>query len=210
MGNRIGYDSTIFYDQIVKVVMHTKTVLISIFMLLIIVGTAQSQTSDKQALYQKELDAALKNPDVSEYHKITYKSGKFLYTFQTDLLQVTADSLFTRVPELDLFYFMVFTRSMNGADNEYPKQAADAAYRFVTTRTAEFVEYFTNAPGLTDQDLDHWAKHLALEISRKYPKAKMESADDLGKMMRTALGGVSDGDVIDRLVGKVKGQLSEG
>ena len=53
---------------------------------------------------------------------------------------------------------------MNGADGFYAEAVAESAYKYVTTKTIEFADYFNIAPGLTDEDLTNWAEFVSGEI----------------------------------------------
>ena len=53
---------------------------------------------------------------------------------------------------------------MNGADGFYAEAVAESAFKFVTTKTVQFADYFNTAPSLTDEDLTNWAEFVSGEI----------------------------------------------
>jgi hypothetical protein len=121
------------------------------------------QSGDAVSPYQAELDKALNDPTIGDYYKDIYKQEKLISASDSSMLSIT-DSLFTANPDKDLFYFIVFTKSMNGSDGFYSESVGLSALAFVTKKTEQFADYFNIAPKLTDRDLDRWANAVVSEI----------------------------------------------
>ncbi len=62
------------------------------------------------------------------------------------------------------FYFVVFTKSMNGADGFISEGIGQSAFNFITTKTDKFAGYFNSLPELGTVDLNNWADHILGEI----------------------------------------------
>jgi len=112
---------------------------------------------------QKEINEALSDPKIDDYYKEIYKKEELVSAEDSKMLSIT-EKLFTENPSQDLFYFIVFTKSMNGADGFYSEAVAESAFKFVTTKTVQFADYFNIAPSLTDEDLTNWAEFVSGEI----------------------------------------------
>jgi hypothetical protein len=113
--------------------------------------------------FQLELDKALQKEFINDYYKEVYQKEKLVEEEGNLMLSIT-DSLFTTDPETDLFYFLVFTKSMNEADGFYSEALNIAALEFVIKKTEWFADYFNIAPGLTDKDMVNWASAIYSEI----------------------------------------------
>lgn len=123
--------------------------------------------------YQAELNNALANPEIEDYYKQVFQQKKLLPEDDNKMLSIT-DSLFTTNPQTDLFYFMVFTRSMNGSDGFYSEAVGLSAFNFVNQHTEQFADYFNIAPGLDEKDMDNWANfiHGEIQISKEGKEEK--------------------------------------
>lgn len=122
-----------------------------------------SDTSASKSSMQIELDNSLKNESIDNYFKEIYQKEKLISADDNKMLSIT-DSLFTKNPENDLFYFIVFTKSMNGSDGFYSEALGLSAFSFVTNKTEWFSDYFNTAPKLTDKDMNNWANYVYGEI----------------------------------------------
>ncbi len=122
---------------------------------------------------QRELITALDDPTVDEYYKEIYRQKKLVKASDEKMLSVT-DSLFTANPGRKLFYFIVFTKSLDSADGFYSESAGRAAYRFVTTKTEWFADYFNVVSNLTERDMENWAASIfgEMAISRENEEGK--------------------------------------
>jgi hypothetical protein len=113
--------------------------------------------------HQQELNKALDDPAIDDYYKNIYKQGKIIAADDNKMLSIT-DSLFTSDRDKDLFYFVVFTKSLNGADGFYSESTGLASYNFITKKTEWFADYFNVVPQLTEHDMDNWAGNILGEI----------------------------------------------
>ncbi len=122
---------------------------------------------------QIELDNALKNKSIDKYYKEVYQKEKLISADDNKMLSIT-DSLFTNDTKTDLFYFIVFTKSMNGSDGFYSEALGLSAFDFVTKKTEWFTDYFNIAPKLTDKDMDNWTYYVygEIQISRENEEEK--------------------------------------
>lgn len=118
--------------------------------------------------HQQELNKALADPTIDEYYKEIFRHNKLFPADDRKMLSIT-EKLFTNDPDKDLFFFIVFTKSMNGSDGFNSEAIGLSAFRFVTEKTIEFVDYFSNAPNLNEQDMDSWAEYVygEIQISRE-------------------------------------------
>lgn len=122
---------------------------------------------------QKELNKALADNTIDKYFKDIYYQEKLISANDNKMLSIT-DSLFTTDKETDLFYFIVFTKSMNGSDGFYSEALGLSAFEFITKKTEWFSDYFNIAPKLTEKDLDNWAYYIygEIQISREGEELK--------------------------------------
>lgn len=125
--------------------------------------TAKKQNQKTTSSYQQELNKALADTTIDDYYKEIYRQEKLISTDDNKMLSIT-EQLFTDNPEKELFYFIVFTKSMNGSDGFYSEAVGLSSFKFVTTKTEKFADYFNIAPKLTDQDMEHWAQYVYGEI----------------------------------------------
>jgi hypothetical protein len=132
--------------------------------------------------YQQELDKTLNDPTVDQYFKGIYNQEKLIIAEDSKMLSV-ADSLTSKDPDNDLFYFVVFTKSMNGSDGFYSEAVGLAAFNYVTKQTEEFADYFNIAPKLTDKDMDNWASYIFGEIQISRENHELQAVDELEKQL---------------------------
>ena len=133
----------------------------------------KSDSTVSKSPMQVELDNALGNESIDKYYKEAYQQEKLISADDNKMLSIT-DSLFTNDTETDLFYFIVFTKSMNGSDGFYSEALGLSTFDFVTKKTEWFADYFNIAPKLTDQDMDNWAYYVygEIQISRESEEEK--------------------------------------
>jgi len=123
----------------------------------------ESDSTLTKSSMQIELDNALKKESIDNYFKEVYQKEKLISADDNNMLSIT-DSLFTNDTETNLFYFIVFTKSMNGSDGFYSEALGLSAFDFVIKKTEWFADYFNIAPKLTDEDMDNWAYYVYGEI----------------------------------------------
>ncbi|MDO9184920.1 MAG: hypothetical protein Q7W13_02835 [Bacteroidia bacterium] len=155
--------------------------------------------------FQKELNNAIKDQKIDPYYKDIYKQEKLIVADDNKMLSIT-DSLFTNDPNTDLFFFIVFTKSMNGSDGFYSEALGLASFNFITTKTEWFADYFNIAPKLTDQDMDNWATYIwgEIQISRENQEGK--AINELEEKLLDNLKGVREEYkvVIEKLIKKIR------
>ena len=130
--------------------------------------TTKIKNQETVSPYQQELNKALADTTVDDYFKSIYRQEKLISADDNKMLSIT-DSLFTDNPDKDLFYFIVFTKSMNDSDGFYSEAVGLSSFKFVTTETEKFADYFNIAPKLTDQDMENWVQYVygEIQISRE-------------------------------------------
>jgi hypothetical protein len=133
--------------------------------------TVKSQETDSP--YHQELNKALADTTIDDYYKEIFRQEKLISADDNKMLSIT-DSLFNDESDKDLFYFIVFTKSMNGSDGFYSEAVGLSSFEFVTTKTEKFADYFNIAPKLTDQDMNNWAQYVygEIQISRENHEEK--------------------------------------
>jgi len=128
--------------------------------------------------HQIELDGSLKDKNIEDYFKDIYRREKIVKADDSKMISIT-DSLFTSNKLNDLFYFIVFTKSMNGSDGFYSEAVGHSAFKFVTTKTDFFADYFNIAPKLNDGDMDNWANYIYGEIQIARENQEAGAIDEL-------------------------------
>jgi len=138
-----------------------------------IVTTTNVQKDGTVSPNQQELNKALADTTIDDYYKEIYRQGKLISADDNKMLSIT-EKLFTQDTDKDLFFFIVFTKSMNGSDGFYSEAVGLSAFKFVTKKTEWFADYFNIAPKLNDQDLDNWARYVygEIQISRENEEKK--------------------------------------
>lgn len=126
------------------------------------------QTDQAVSSNQQELNKALADPSIENYYKEVYRQEKLIPADDDIMLSITK-KIFTKDSDKDLFFFIVFTKSMNGADGFYSEAVGLSAFEFVTKKTEWFAEYFNSAPKLNEQDMENWAEYVygEIQISRE-------------------------------------------
>ena len=157
----------------------------------------------EESPYRIELNKALNNPAIDNYYKEIYKQGKLIRADDGKMLSIT-DSLFTKNSEKDLFFFIVFTKSMNGSDGFYSEAVGFSALEFATKHTVKFADYFNVAPDLTGEDMDNWAYHIMGEL--QISDDELKTIETIERQMFENLKGTSKeyNVVVERLIEKLK------
>ena len=135
-----------------------------------------------------EINEALSDPEIDDYYKEIYIKEELIAAEDSKMLAIT-EKLFTDNSSQDLFYFIVFTKSMNGADGFYAEAVAEAAFKYVITKTIQFADYFNIAPDLTDEDLTNWAELVSGEIKITKEGNEENATKELENKLRGNLAG---------------------
>lgn len=113
-----------------------------------------------------------------EYYTDIYRQEKLIDADDILMLSIT-DSLFTENRETEIFYFIVFTKSMNGSDGFYSEALGTSCFRYITTKTNKFAEHFLNESKLTESDLNNWAECIFGEIQISNENNEIETIKEL-------------------------------
>jgi hypothetical protein len=170
--------------------------------------TTKNPKEETASPYRQEINKALADTTIDDYYKEIYRQEKLISADDNKMLSIT-ENLFTDDPDKDLFYFIVFTKSMNGSDGFYSEALGLSSFEFVTTKTEKFADYFNIAPKLTDQDMDNWAQYVygEIQISRENHEEKAV------KELETQLFENIKGDrkeyrvIIERFIEKIKSTM---
>ncbi|MEL1243936.1 hypothetical protein AAEO56_06645 [Flavobacterium sp. DGU11] len=135
---------------------------------------------------EKELNNALNDPLIDDYYKETYTKGRLVIADDDKMLTIT-DSLFSRDTKKDFFYFMVFTKSMNGSDGFYSEALDYSSYRFVLNHTVAFSKYFAESPILNDKDMENWARYVMGEVFITHEVNEYDVINDEVKALKNKL-----------------------
>jgi len=127
---------------------------------------------------QAELNEALNNIEIDDYYKDIYRQEKLISADDNKMLSI-ADSLFTSNPKTDLFYFIVFTKSMNGSDGFYSEAVGLSAFNFLNQKTEQFADYFNIAPKLNEKDMINWASFIYGEIQISREGEELKAINDI-------------------------------
>lgn len=154
---------------------------------------------------QIELNKVLGDKEIDNYFKDIYHQEKLISADDNKMLSIT-DSLFTKDSKTDLFYFIVFTKSMNGSDGFYSEAVGLSAFDFITKKTEWFADYFNIAPKLTDKDMDNWANYVYGEIQISREGEELKAIKELESIV---LGNIKEArkeyrPIIEKLIEKIK------
>ncbi|MBR9918592.1 hypothetical protein GYB29_13170 [bacterium] len=160
-----------------------KTIRATLFIASVIVfSNVSAQDSSSNNLYKVNIEKALLDSNVNSYFKQVYYKNQIISGDDSVMLSIT-DSLFSSESQYHAFYFMVFTRSMNGADGFYSEALGFAAMEFLETHTLEFVNYFNSLALLDSSDLRNWANCVYGEIQLSSEENELEAISNLKKTL---------------------------
>lgn len=165
----------------------------------------KNDSSQVISSYQEEINKALTDNSIDKYYKDIYHQEKLISADDNKMLSIT-DSLFTTNENTDLFYFIVFTKSMNGSDGFYSEALALSSFDFLTQKTESFADYFNSAPNLTEKDMDNWAYYVYAEMQISREGEKLEAIKEFETV---ALANIKEArkeykPVIEKLIEKIK------
>jgi len=141
-------------------------------------ATTVDQVDEIGSPYQQELNRALADSSIDDYYKEIYRQEELVPAEDSKMLSIR-EKLFTDDSDKDLFFFIVFTKSLNGSDGFYSEAAGLSAFEFVTKRTEWFADYFSVAPKLNDRDMENWAKYVYGEIKISRENEETEAVQEL-------------------------------
>lgn len=147
-----------------------------------------------------------KYPSEIEYYKDVYSQEKLIPADDILMLSIT-DSLFTENSENELFYFVVFTKSMIGSDGFYSEALGLSCFNFITTQPNKFANYFLTEPKLTEGDLNNWADYIFGEIQISRENEEMKSIKELEIQLIPHT--TENKNLLERLITKIKNAHSK-
>lgn len=140
-----------------------------------------------------------------DYYLDIYKQEKLIAADDILMLSIT-DSLFTRDKGNELFYFIVFTKSMNGSDGFYSEAVGLSCFNFITTNPIRFAKYFLSEKKLNGNDFKNWADYIYGEIQISRENQEQEAINELEESLKEK---VKDSkkeykELIDKLIDEIK------
>ena len=170
--------------------------------------TTKNLNQQTSASYQEELNKALADTSVADYYKVIYRQEKLISADDNKILSITKQ-LFTEDPDKDLFYFIVFTKSMNGSDGFYSEAVGLSSFEYITTKTERFAQYFLYAPKLTDKDLENWAQYVFGEIQISRENEEKQAVKELESQLYDNIkeAGKEYRVIIEKFIDKIKSTM---
>ena len=146
-----------------------------------------------------------------DYYLDIYKQEKLIAADDILMLSIT-DSLFTKDEENELFYFIVFTKSMNGSDGFYSEAVGLSCFNFITTNPIRFAKYFSSDTKLNNNDFNNWADYIYGEIQISRENQEQEAIGELDKLLRDKIkdSKVEYKNIIDKLIDEIKNAHNSG
>jgi hypothetical protein len=160
--------------------------------------------------HQQKLNKALADPTIDEYYKEIYRQQKLIIADDNKMLTIK-EKLFSNDPDNDLFYFIVFTKSMIGSDGYNSEAVGLSAFKYVTEKSEQFADYFNNASNLTEQDMDNWAEYVYGEIQISRENEEKEAVKELETQLLDNIKGRRNEYkvVIDRFLKKIRSHMPD-
>jgi hypothetical protein len=132
---------------------------------------------DYKSPAELNIEKALGDSTIDRYYKDILSKGCLLsHPDDNKMLSIT-DSLFTERDDRHLFYFMVFTKSMNKSDGFYSEALGLSAMKFVNEHTDRFADYFNIVPLLDENDFNNWIDYVWGEIMITAENNEKETVD---------------------------------
>lgn len=182
----------------------------NLLIILIVLFSAQTGFGQSISSYQTEIENALNDPNIDRYFKEIYKLEKIIHDDNDDKMLSVTDSLFTKDTKRDYFYFVVFTKSMNGSDGFYSESVGLKAFTFIQNNTEKFADYFNVALNLTENDLNNWGYYIYGEILISRENQELQAIEELEKKLITNISGSRKEYrlIIEKLIAKIKTEHS--
>lgn len=140
-----------------------------------------------------------------DYYFDIYKQEKLIAADDILMLSIT-DSLFSKDKENELFYFIVFTKSMNGSDGFYSEAVGLSCFNFITTNPITFAKYFLSESKLNDNDFKNWADYIYGEIQISRENQEHEAIRELEELLKEKVKDSKNEyrELIDKLIDEIK------
>lgn len=134
---------------------------------------------DYKSPAELEIERALKDSTIDSYYKDILEKGHLVSHPNDNVMLSITDSLFTTHQNRQLFYFMVFTKSMNKSDGFYSEALGLSAMDFVMKHTDRFADYFNIVPLLNKNDFNNWIDYVWGEIMISAENHEKETVEKL-------------------------------
>lgn len=140
-----------------------------------------------------------------DYYLDIFNQEKLIESDDILMLSIT-DSLLTKDKENELFYFIVFTKSMNGSDGFYSEAVGLSCFNFITKNPIRFAKYFLSEKKLNDSDFNNWAGYIYGEIQISRENQELVAIRELEDLLKEK---VKDSnkeytELIDKLIDEIK------
>lgn len=161
------------------------------WILILIFGSSYGQevNSENKSPNQLLIEKSLNDTTIDSYYKDIFRSGNLLSHPDDNMMLSITDSLFTVNPNRQLFYFLVFTKSMNKSDGFYSEAVGLRAFQFINEHTSRFADYFNIAPYLNDSDFNNWVNYICGEIMIAYEDKEEEAIKQLSIRLKENIKG---------------------
>lgn len=154
------------------------------------------------------IDYTLNDQKINDYFQKTYDEEKLIGT-RDDLMLSITDSLFSKDTSKHEYYFIVFTKSMNGSDGFYAEALGLSSFKYILSNTIRFTEYFINSKKLTDRDFKNWVRAVTGEILISREGQEKEAIEELEKKLLDNVGKTSNEnkEIIIRFIKELKSMM---
>jgi hypothetical protein len=161
---------------------------------------------DYKSSAELQIDSVLTDSAINPYFKEILKKGCLVNHPDDNVMLSITDSLFTLDAERQLFYFIVFTKSMYKSDGFYSEALGLSALRFVRENTDRFADYFNIIPLLSDKDFNNWIDVVWGEIMISEENQECKAIDDLEIQLNENIKGNRKGYklIIDKFIDGLK------
>lgn len=134
---------------------------------------------DYKSPAELQIEKVLGDSTIDRYYKDILSKGHLISHSDNNKMLSVTDSIFTEHHDRQLFYFMVFTKSMNKSDGFYSEALGLSAMKFVKEHTYRFADYFNIVPLLDDNDFNNWIDYVWGEIMITAENHEKEAVDKL-------------------------------
>ncbi len=118
----------------------------------------------RQSPGEEYISRCIADSSINQYYKDILKAEHLIFLSDEDLMLSVTDSLFSLNPDRQFFFFIVFTKSMNGSDGFYSEAVSLNALNFIKVHTVLFANYFSSTSYLNESDFQNWIRYVCGEI----------------------------------------------
>jgi hypothetical protein len=118
-----------------------------------------------------------------DYYMDIYNNEKLIAADDILMLSIP-DSLFTKNKDTESFYFIVFTKSMNGSDGFYSEAVGHSCFEYITKYPIKFAAFFLSEPKLDREDLKNWANYIYGEIQISRENEEQQVIRELEELLK--------------------------